>query len=413
MRYLPRIVDGELTDRLAASGAVVIEGPKAAGKTATASQAAQSEVRFDTDEEARDALAIAPSLVLEGVQPRLLDEWQVAPSVWNLVRRHIDDSGGSPGQFILTGSSVPSDDINRHTGAGRFSFLRMRPMTLYETGHTNAAVSFSALLAGDRPTSTDPGLTITDIAERIVIGGWPAHFDSSIENAMHFNRDYLRQVRDVEVSQVAGGRRRDPQRIGALLQSLGRNIASEVKRSVLADESSLSAPTVDEYLDILSRLMLVEDQPAWSPSMKSAARLRRAPKRHFVDPSLAVATSDSAGPQALLRELSHMGALFESLAVRDIRVLAQPLGGNIFHYRDSNDLEVDIVVQSDSGWAAFEVKLNPKQVDKGANSLARLRQNINTDLWGEPSCLGVITATGYAYERPDGVMVLPLGTLAP
>lgn len=413
MRYLPRVVDGELADRLAASGAVVIEGPKAAGKTATASRAAQSEVRFDTDEEARGALSVAPSLVLEGAQPRLLDEWQVAPSVWNLVRRHIDDSGGSPGQFILTGSSVPNDDINRHTGAGRFSFLRMRPMTLFETGHTNAAVSFSALLAGDRPTSTDPGLTVADIAERIVIGGWPAHFDTSTENAMRFNRDYLRQVRDVEVSQVAGGRRRDPQRIGGLLQSLGRNIASEVKRTVLAQESSLSAPTVDDYLDILSRLMLIEDQPAWSPSMKSAARLRRAPKRHFVDPSLAVATSDTAGPQALLRELSHMGALFESLAVRDIRVLAQPLGGSVFHYRDSNDLEVDIVVQSDSGWAAFEVKLNPRQVDKGANSLVRLKQSINTDLWGEPSCLGVITATGYAYERQDGVMVLPLGTFAP
>ena len=413
MRYLPRIVDDELTERLAASGAVVIEGPKASGKTATATQAARSEVRFDVDEEAQTALSVAPSLVLDGPQPRLLDEWQVAPSVWNLVRRHVDDSGGSAGQFILTGSSVPNDDVNRHTGAGRFSFLRMRPMTLFETGHTNGAVSFESLLSGDRPTSADPGLKIEDIAERIVIGGWPGHFDAAAENAMRFNRDYLRQVRDVEVSQVAGGRRRDPQRIGGLLQSLGRNTASEVKRTVLAQESSLSAPTVDEYLDILSRLMLLEDQPAWSPSMKSAARLRRAPKRHFVDPSLAVATSDTAGPQALLRELSHMGALFESLAVRDLRVLAQPVGGSIFHYRDSNDLEVDVVVQSDRGWAAFEVKLNPNQVDKGAAALIRLEQNINPELWGAPLCLGVITATGYAYERPDGVMMLPIGTLAP
>jgi len=413
MRYLARVVDEELADRLATSGAVVIEGPKASGKTATAAQVAKSEVRFDTDDEARTALAVEPPLVLSGDYPRLLDEWQVAPSVWNHVRRHIDDSGGSPGQFILTGSSVPDDDINRHTGAGRFSFLRMRPMTLYETGHTNGAVSLSALIQGDRPASSDPGLSVTDIAERIVVGGWPAHFDSPPETAMRANRDYLRQVREVEVNQVAGGRRRDPQRIGALLQSLGRNVASEVKRRVLATESSLTEPTVDNYLDILARLMLVEDQPAWSPSMKSAARLRRAPKRHFVDPSLAVATSDAAGPEALLRELSHLGSLFESLVVRDMRVLAQPLGGTVFHYRDSNDLEVDLVIQFDGSWAAFEVKLNPNGIDKGAKALLRLEQNINTDVWGKPKCLGVVTATGYAYERDDGVMVFPIGTLAP
>ena len=412
MNYLPRIVDTELADRLATSGAVVIEGPKACGKTATAAQVAKSEVRFDTDEEAQRALQIEPSIVLAGKQPRLLDEWQVAPAVWNHVRRHVDDSGGSAGQFILTGSSVPDDDINRHTGAGRFSFLKMRPMTLFETGHTNGAVSLSSLLAGDRPTSADPGLTVANIAERIVIGGWPALHDSPAKEAMRSNRDYLRQVREVEVNQLSGGRR-DPQRIGRLLQSLGRNVASDVKRRVLANESGLAETTVDEYLNALSRLMLIEDQAAWSPSMKSAAQLRRAPKRHFIDPSLAVATSDTADPDALLRELSHMGSLFESLAVRDLRVLSQPLGGSVFHYRDSNDLEVDAVVQFDGSWAAFEVKLNPNQVDKGANALARLEKNINTEIWGAPSCLGVITATGYAYERDDGIMVIPIGTLAP
>lgn len=413
MRYVPRIVDGEFADRLGTSGAVVIEGPKACGKTATAAQVAASEVRFDTDEQAQQALHIEPSIVLDGPQPRLLDEWQVAPSVWNHVRRHIDDTGGSPGQFILTGSSVPDDDINRHTGAGRFSFLRMRPMTLFETGHTNGAVSFESLLAGDRPSAADPGLTFADISDRIVIGGWPARFDSSAKEAVRSNRDYLRQVREVEVNQLAGGRRRDPQRVGRLLQSLGRNVASDVKRRVLAIESGLDESTVDEYLDALSRLMLLEDQPAWSPSMKSAAVLRRAPKRHFVDPSLAVATSGAAGPEALLREPSHMGSLFESLAVRDLRVLSQPLGGAVFHYRDSNGLEVDAVVQLDSGWAAFEIKLNPNQIDNGARSLLRLEENVNTDVWGKPSCLAVLTATGYAYERADGIMVIPVGTLAP
>ncbi len=412
MLYLPRVVDNELTERMAASGAVVVEGPKACGKTATAGQLARSEVRFDTDQDARTALAIDPALVLEGSQPRLLDEWQLAPAIWNDVRRYIDDSGGTPGQFILTGSSVPDDDANRHTGAGRFSFLRMRPMTLFETGHTNGALSLAALLAGERPSSPDPGLTISDIAERIVTGGWPSLHDATPQQAMRFNRDYLRQVREVDVSQVAGGRR-DPQRVGALMQSLGRNIASEVKRGVLASESGLNPITVDEYLDVLARLLLIEDQPAWSPSMKSAARLRKAPKRHFVDPSLAVATSDTAGPQALLNELSHMGSLFESLVVRDLRVLSQPLGGSVYHYRDSNDLEVDAVIQLDGTWAAFEMKLNPNQIDKGSTALKRLQQNVNTESWGEPACLGVITATGYAYQRPDGIMVIPIGALAP
>jgi len=412
MLYLPRIVDNELTERLAASGAVVVEGPKGCGKTATAGQLAASEVRLDIDKEAQAAHAIDPALVLDGKPPRLLDEWQVVPAIWNDVRRYVDDSGGGPGQFILTGSSVPDDDANRHTGAGRISFLRMRPMTLFETGHTNGALSLAALLAGDRPSSTDPGLTVRDVSERIVTGGWPALHDSAPQQAMRFNRDYLRQVREVDVSRLAGGRR-DPQRVGAVMQSLGRNVATEVKRGVLATESGLNPLTVDDYLDVLARLLLIEDQPAWSPSMKSAARLRKTPKRHFVDPSLAVATSDTAGPESLLREPSHMGSLFESLAIRDLRVLSQPLGGTVFHYRDSNKLEVDSVVQLDGKWAAFEIKLNPNKIDDGAQALTRLVENINTDAWGMPACLGVITATGYAYERPDGVMVIPIGTLAP
>lgn len=412
MAYVPRVVDAELQRRVASAGAVVIEGPKACGKTVTASQLARSEVRFDTDEEALRGVQIQPSLVLDGEQPRLLDEWQLAPAIWNHVRRQIDDSGGAAGQFILTGSSTPDEDVNRHTGAGRFSFLRMRPMTLFETGHTNAAVSLAALIAGERPSSPNPGLTVDDIAERIVVGGWPARYAASPDEAMQSNRDYLRQVREVEVSQVAGGRR-DPQRVQRLLQSLGRNVATDVQRKVLAKESGLSGPTVDSYLDVLARLMVIEDQDAWSPSMKSGARLRRSPKRHFVDPSLAVATSETAGTASLLKELSHMGHLFESLVVRDLRVLAQPLGGSIYHYRDSKDLEVDAVVQLDGTWAAFEIKLNPSQIDQGATALSRMRQKINTEAWGEPACLGVITATGYAYEREDGVMVIPVGTLAP
>jgi len=412
MRYLARIIDGVLAERLASAGAVVIEGAKATGKTATANEVAASQVRFDVDSDALQLVDIEPSLVLDGAQPRLLDEWQFAPSIWNHVRRRIDDSGGAPGQYILTGSSVPDDDINRHSGAGRFSFLRMRPMTLYESGHTSGSISLEALLAGERQTTADPGLTVADLADRLVVGGWPAHFDAAVNQAMQANRDYLYQVRDVEVSQVAGTRR-DPQRVGRLLQSLGRNVATGPERRLLADESGLAETTVDQYLDVLSRLMVIEDQPAWSPSLRSAATLRKRPKRHFVDPSLAVATSGAAGPQSLLRELSFMGALFESLVVRDLRVLAEPRGGVVYHYRDSNKLEVDAVVQFDGGWAGFEVKLNPKRVDKGAKALTALAANINTDVWGEPLCLAVVTATGNGYCRDDGVMVVPIGSLSP
>jgi len=203
--YLPRIVDAELDARLLAEGAVVIEGPKASGKTETARQRAASSVLLDVDENARRAAAVDPSLVLEGPTPRLIDEWQVEPSLWNHVRRAVDDRGLS-GQFVLTGSSVPAENVARHTGAGRFSFLRMRPMTLFETGHTNGAVSLGALLAGDPPRSDDPGLTVADLADRITSGGWPAHHDRRVADAGRAARDYLAQVREVDVSRVAGSR---------------------------------------------------------------------------------------------------------------------------------------------------------------------------------------------------------------
>lgn len=413
MGYRPRVVDSELVERLSSAGAVVIEGPKACGKTATAAQVASSEVRVDTDPNARKMAELDPAMLLDGSQPRLFDEWQFAPEIWNHVRRRIDDSGAQPGQFILTGSSLPNDEINRHSGAGRFSFLTMRPMSLFESGHSSGDVSLLALMKAESQKARDPGLTISDIAERIVVGGWPGHLNKSVANARRSNRDYVRQVREVEVNQLLDGKKRDPVRVGQLLKSLGRNSATEVSRRSLALESGISETTVDDYLDALVRVMVIEQQPAWSPSMSSAAALRKTPKRHFVDPSLAVATNDVASPQTLLRELSHMGALFESLVVRDLRVLSQPLGGSVFHYRDSNNLEVDAIVQCDSSWAAFEIKLNPSQVDNGAKALKRLAKQVNTNIWGEPACLGVITSTGFAYTRNDGVAVIPIGALGP
>jgi predicted AAA+ superfamily ATPase len=414
--YLPRVVDGELRERLAAAGAVVIEGPKACGKTETASQVAASSVLLDVDENARRAASVDPTLVLEGPAPRLIDEWQVEPALWNHVRRAVD-ARGETGQFVLTGSAVPSDDVARHTGAGRFSFLRMRPMTLFESGYSNGAISLSALLSGERPRSDDPGLTVTDLAERITVGGWPAQVSRPVTDAGRAARDYLEQIRQVDVSRVAGSHR-DPARLERLLQSLARNTATEVAITVLAADAGggdgpLDRHTVAKYINILDRLMVIEDQPAWAPHLRSRAVLRRSPKRHFVDPSLAVAAL-GAGPERLLADLDLLGFLFESLVIRDLRVLAQPLDGRVLHYRDNYGVEADALVQlADGRWAAFEIKLGAGLVDEGAGGLLKFSESVDTSKSGEPVLLGVIAGTGFGYVRPDGVAVIPVGALAP
>jgi len=410
MQYQPRVIDGELERRLRSAGAVVIEGPKACGKTASALQIAASDVRFDTDPQARAAVDIDPGLMLAGAQPRLLDEWQMAPALWNHVRRAIDDSGGRSGQYVLTGSATPNDDVAMHSGAGRFSFLPMRSMSLFESGHSSGALSLRSLMEGSRPSADETGATLSDVVDWIIVGGWPGLQNMTTSDAAQANRDYLRQMTEVDVTQVAGGRR-DPARVYRLLQSLARNVATDVKRKVLAREAETSEPAIDEYLNVLGRLRIIEDQPAWSPSLKSKARLARGAKRHLVDPSLAVA-SLAASPAQLTNELEYLGLLFESLVVRDLRVYSQPLDGTVFHYSDNTGLEVDAIVQTPPGWAAFEVKLNPNKIDDAAVALHRMHSKIDTERWGNALCLGVITATGYAYERADGVMVIPIGTLA-
>jgi predicted AAA+ superfamily ATPase len=293
----------------------------------------------------------------------------------------------------------------------------MRPMTLFETGHTNGAVSLAALLDGEPPRADDPGLSVGDLAGRITAGGWPAQHHRRVVDAGRAARDYLDQIRNVDVSRVAGSRR-DPARVGRLLRSLARNSATEVAISVLATDAggadgALDRHTVAEYLTILERLMITEDQPAWAPHLRSRANLRTSPKRHFVDPSLAVAAL-GAGPERLLADLNLLGLLFESLVIRDLRVLAQPLNGQVFHYRDNYGVEVDAIVQlTDGRWAGFEIKLGAGLIDEGAASLTRFREAVDTRKTGEPAVLGVIAGTGYGYLRPDGIAVIPVGALAP
>lgn len=414
MAYTPRFVDDELRRRLDSAGAVVIEGPKACGKTETAKRQARSVVLLDVDPQALAAARVDPTLVLGGAAPRLLDEWQTEPAIWNHVRRAVDERQ-APGQFILTGSSVPSDDVDRHAGAGRFSFLRMRPMSLAESGHSNGQISFEGLFDGATARAADPGMTVARLAELITVGGWPAQLSAPIRAASQAAIDYLHQICTVDVGRVAGPRR-DPSKVEALVRSLARNVSTEVAITTLAADAGgadgdLSRITVSEYLSAFERLMVIEDQPAWAPHLRSTRQLRSSPKRHFVDPSLAVAAL-RVGPERLLQDLNFFGFLFESLVIRDLRVLSQPLSGTVLHYRDNKGLEVDAIVElADGRWAAFEIKLGPSAIDQGAQSLLKFRDIVHVDRRGEPAVLGVITGTGYGYVRDDGVAVIPIGTL--
>ncbi|MXY23233.1 MAG: ATP-binding protein [Acidobacteria bacterium] len=416
MTYLPRIVDAELADLLKAAGAVLIEGPRATGKTATAARAALSEVLLDVDDNARRMIGVDPAIVLDGETPRLIDEWQLEPIIWNHVRRAIDRRG-TPGQFILTGSAVPADDIARHTGAGRLVRLRMRPLSLYESGHSSGEISLRRLLDGAEQRTPQSEMSIAALTEFVCAGGWPGHVGKALAGVLRLNRGYLDDVRRTDVSR-AGAKTRDPVKVGRVLRSLARNVATPASLSTLAadagdDDQALKTDTVAEYLDALERLMVVENQPAWSPHLRSRTTLRRTPVRHFVDPSLAAAAL-SAAPARLTADLQFLGLLFESLVVRDLRVYAQNTDAQVFHYREKDGLEVDAVVEAADGrWVAFEIKLGERWVDDGVKNLRRLAQRMEQSDHGKPSALAVIVPSGYGHVRPGEVGVIPIGALGP
>jgi predicted AAA+ superfamily ATPase len=418
MRYRQRVMDGMLQQRLRSSGAVLLEGPKACGKTFTAEQVTKSQVYLDTDEAAREALAVDPALVLTQATPQLIDEWQVeATRVWNWVRSEVNRRG-VPGQFVLTGSSVPRDDARRHTGAGRIARLGMRPMSLFESGESNGAMSLAALLSGDRPSCPDSPVGVGDVADLVIRGGWPLNLGLSIPDAAQANVDYLRNIAEVDI-QRADGSRRDPARVQRFLHALARNVAMEQKIARLAVQTDgidgpIARTTAYDILSALEHLMVVEAQPPFATHLRSRATLNKAPRTHFVDPSLAAAAL-SASRQTLLADLNTFGLLFESLAIRDLRVYADPVAGSVQHYRDSDGLEVDAIVQTKSGmWGAFEIKLGTGQIDEAAKTLKDFASKVATEKVGEPAVLGIITASGYGYTRPsDGVVVIPIGAIGP
>jgi predicted AAA+ superfamily ATPase len=413
--YLPRIADEELKQRLGYIGAVLIDGPKACGKTATASRHAQTVIRLDEDQTARVWVRLAPERLFDGPTPILFDEWQVEPTIWNKVRRQVDDRDGK-GLFILTGSATPTDDATRHSGAGRFSVMKMRPMSLFESGHSNGEMSLASLLRGERQTGLGTHLSFDELLNRIVIGGWPELIGVDETDARRWLRDYLSNIVEVDIQKL--GSRRDPANLRRLLESLGRSVGQAVKAIELAkdvggEDGPIAKETLSAYLTALDRLHLLDNSPAWLSHMRSRARLRTAPVRYFVDPSLGPAAL-GIGTSELMADLNALGLHYEALVIRDLRIYGQPLDARVDSWRDASGHEVDAVVSvGPNKWGAFEVKLSPDAVDEGAAALLRFKANVDTSRHGEPVCLGVITSTGAGGLREDGVHVIPIGCLGP
>jgi len=414
MEYYKRFADKMLSERLQSSGAVLIEGAKGCGKTETAQQVSASVVRFDADEQVKIKMEIDPKTVLIGDTPRLLDEWQDYPQIWNYVRREVDERK-QKGQFILTGSATPEDNAKRHSGVGRFSVMKMRPLSMYERGWSTGEVSLAALMNSNIPVSETVSFDLGDYAEKITLGGWPGMIDAGAAEGLRFMMDYMSLIAEVDLSKVSD-KRRDPYKVARLLQSLARNISTEATLAALAkdtigSDSDLDDETVADYLSALERLMAVDNLPAWNTHIRSSDMLRKSSKRHFTDPSMAVGAL-GLSVDRLVDDLNYFGLLFESLAIRDLRIYADANGGKLFHYRDSRGLEIDAVVEyADGTWGAFEIKLGIGAADAAANHLLTFADKIDQDKVGSPAALTVITGNGFAHRRKDGVNVVPLSTL--
>jgi predicted AAA+ superfamily ATPase len=419
--YLPRIADRILTKKLEASGAVYIAGPKWCGKTSTAEQLAKSALYMQDPDRFAVNMQMAdtkPSLLLDGEKPRLLDEWQVAPVLWDAVRFAVDKSKGKCGQYILTGSAAAPDNATMHTGTGRIDRMTMRPMSLYESQESSGQVSLKSLFDGSPDIEGIAALSIESIEKLAFIltrGGWPFAIGKPADIAVSQVYKYIDATINSDASKIDGVQR-DPDRIRSLMRSLARNISTQASVSTIradmrGDDEGLSENTVLSYLNVLSKLFVVEDLRAWNPSIRSKTAVRTSPTRHFVDPSIAAAVLgvDASG---LLKDFNTFGLLFESLCIRDLRVYAEAIGGAVYHYRDSYGLETDAVVQlKDGRWGAVEVKMGSKETEKACENLLKLQRTVNTEKMNDPSFLTVLTASNYAYRRKDGVYIVPIGCL--
>lgn len=417
--YLPRIADKILKVRLEAKGAVLIEGAKWCGKTTTASQIAESIIYMQDPSKKEQNLRMAeiePSILLEGKTPRLIDEWQLAPSLWDAVRFEVDQRDKF-NQFILTGSSVPVDSTAiSHTGTGRIARMLMRPMSLYESGDSKGKISLRELFEGNVERTAKSDLGIRDLSFLICRGGWPKAIGQTERVALQQAYDYYDSVVESDLS-WADGIQRDPQKVRKLMRSYSRFLASDgkltnIRSDMAANESdNLHEDTIASYINALRRIFVVEELTAWSPNLRSKAAIRTSDTRHFVDPSIAVAAL-GIGPEDLLNDLNTMGFLFESMCVRDLRIFADALDGNVYHYRDKYGLECDAIVHlRDGSYGLIEVKLGDRDVDEAAKNLIALSEKIDTDRMKQPAFMMVLTGTEFAYQREDGVYVVPAGCI--
>ena len=416
MSYIERIVENRIKEALSASGAVFLRGVKACGKTETALRFAKSEINLQASPRNRILAEISPQDALSGETPRLIDEWQEVPPLWNNVKIEIDKRK-SPNQFVLTGSATLSDKDKLHSGAGRIITIDMSTLSWAELGYSNSSVSLETLLAGQPIQPKQNQTELRAILQRLVIGGWPGLIGQSERSAITINRSYLDLLLSDDISRVSGVSR-NKQKAENVLQSLARNIATAVDISTIASDTerqdinpTVSRQTTHEYLDDLSQLMILINQPAWNVHIRSSASLRTTPKRHIMDPSLACAALGLSS-ESLFYDLKFSGFLFESQVFHDLSIYAAENDAKLAYYRDSSGSEVDIIIEKrDGSWAAFEVKLGDISLDDAAKKLLDFASNIDSTKSKSPSSLNIITGTGLAYTRPDGVNVLPLSVI--
>lgn len=420
-KYKQRIADRILKRKVLGKGAVLIEGPKWCGKTTTAKQLAKSVLDLGDSsvlKQSAQLIELSPKTLLEGKTPKLIDEWQALPPIWDSIRNEVDKRG-EPSQFILTGSSVlPEADETIHSGTGRYAYIKMRPMSLFESGESNGKVSLNDLFEGKPFEVQTNELTMDDIAFLTCRGGWPWTTLIPEEVALDQAFDYVDSVVNKDIQRVDGVKR-SPERAKLLLRSYARNISQQVPYSTIRkdmltnDSSTLDEDTVSDYIKALKKLFVIEDLAAWNPNIRSKAAIRTSDTRHFVDSSIGTA-SLGLGPKDLMNDLKSFGFFFEDMAVRDLRVYAEALDGKLYHYRDSTGLECDTVLHRRNGsYALLEIKLGgEKNINEGAANMLKLTASIDTDKMPAPSFMAVIIGVGkYAFRRDDGVYVIPIGCL--
>jgi uncharacterized protein len=417
--YRPRLIDNIIDSYLEAFGAVCVEGPKWCGKTWTSSYHCKSEIMLgnpDGNFQNRQLAQMSPSLVLEGETPRLIDEWQEVPQLWDAVRYKVDQSGNK-GQFILTGSATPNHKGILHSGAGRIAKLRMRPMSLFESGNSSGDISLKDICEGRIEPKISGEVDLRKLIDFIIRGGWPANQETTLKQAAYLPIQYIRAVLDDDVYRIDNVKR-DKHKMELLLRSLARNEATTVTNKKLKndikeiDDEDIDVETVSAYLDVFQRLFLTDNQKPFEAKLRSSIRIKQTEKRHLSDPSLAAALLN-ATPEMLLNDLNTLGFLFEALCERDLKIYAESFDADLYHYQDYNNNEMDAVIAMPNGkWCGFEIKLGANQIDMAAENLIKIKNEIKANGGIAPDSLCVICGlSNAAYQRPDGVFVVPITAL--